>query len=43
MTHALILGRGHRMFPEEGDAVRLRLTDGQVTTTGVSIATYEHA
>jgi dihydrofolate reductase len=42
MTHALILGRGHRMFPEDGDAVRLRLTDTQVTTTGVIIATYEH-
>ena len=43
MTHALILGRGHRMFPEDGDAVRLMLADTQVTTTGVIIATYEHA
>jgi dihydrofolate reductase len=42
LIHPLVLGSGHRLFPE-GTAVALRLTDSVTTTTGVVIATYEPA
>jgi dihydrofolate reductase len=43
LTHPLVLGTGHRLFPEEGSPVTLRLADSVTTTTGVVIATYETA
>jgi dihydrofolate reductase len=42
LIHPLVLGSGHRLFPE-GAAVALRLTDSVTTTTGVVIATYQPA
>jgi dihydrofolate reductase len=41
MIHPLVLGRGRRLFADEGAYARLRLTDNVTTTTGVVIATYE--
>lgn len=41
MIHPLLLGAGHRMFPEDGPRIGLRLTDSVTTGTGVIIATYE--
>jgi dihydrofolate reductase len=40
LIHPLVLGSGHRLFPD-GAAVALRLTDSVTTTTGVVIATYQ--
>ena len=42
LIHPLVLGSGHRLFPD-GTAVSLRLTDSVTTTTGVVIATYQPA
>jgi dihydrofolate reductase len=42
LIHPLVLGSGHRMFPE-GAFEKLRLVDSTPTTTGVIIATYEPA
>ena len=40
--HPLVLGSGHRLFPD-GAYAALRLVDSLTTTTGVVIATYEVA
>lgn len=42
LIHPLVLGSGHRLFPE-GAEVALRLTDSVTTPTGVVIATYQPA
>jgi dihydrofolate reductase len=42
LIHPLVLGSGHRLFPD-GAAVALRLADSVTTTTGVVIATYQPA
>ncbi len=39
--HPLILGSGHRLFPDGGAVTALRLVDSKTTTTGVVIATYQ--
>ena len=41
MIHPLLLGRGERMFGEDGGYARLQLRDSVVTTTGVIVATLE--
>jgi dihydrofolate reductase len=41
MIHPLVLGKGRRMFAEDGPPAALRLVDSLTTTTGVLIATYE--
>lgn len=43
LIHPLILGRGRRLFTDDGADRALRLTDSVTTTTGVIIATYEPA
>jgi dihydrofolate reductase len=43
LIHPLVLGSGHRLFPDGGGYARLRLADAVPTTTGVVIATYEAA
>lgn len=40
MIHPLVLGQGHRLFPEAGTFAPLSLVDAQPTTTGVIVATY---
>jgi dihydrofolate reductase len=40
LIHPLVLGTGHRLFPE-GVFAKLRLVRNVTTTTGVVIATYE--
>jgi dihydrofolate reductase len=42
MIHALVLGTGRRLFPEDVH-VPLRLTDSTTTATGIVIASYEPA
>jgi len=39
----IILGSGHRMFPENGVFAPLQLVDSKISTTGVVIATYRPA
>jgi dihydrofolate reductase len=39
--HPLLLGRGRRLFAEDGPYAELKLVDATPTTTGVLIATYE--
>jgi dihydrofolate reductase len=41
MTHPLVLGKGQRLFPDEGMYAELRLVESLTTTTGVVIATYQ--
>ena len=41
--HPLLLGRGRRLFADDGAFAELRLVDATPTTTGVLIATYEPA
>ncbi|HEX6468886.1 MAG TPA: dihydrofolate reductase family protein [Streptosporangiaceae bacterium] len=43
LIHPLVLGTGHRMFPDEGAPRPLRLVDSVTTTKGVIIATYQRA
>jgi dihydrofolate reductase len=43
LIHPLVLGAGRRLFPDGGVPASLRLVDSTVSTTGVVIATYEHA
>jgi dihydrofolate reductase len=43
LIHPLVLGTGHRMFPDDGPSRPLRLIDSVTTTKGVIIATYERA
>lgn len=42
MIHPLVLGSGRRLFQEAGE-VRLSLTNGTTTPSGVIVATYEPA
>jgi dihydrofolate reductase len=42
LIHPLVLGTGHRLFPD-GTPSDLRLVDTLATTTGVIIATYQQA
>jgi dihydrofolate reductase len=37
----VVLGRGHRLFPDGGLATRLRLVDAKPTSKGVIVATYQ--
>ena len=39
--HPLLLGRGRRLFADDGPYAELKLIDATPTTTGVLIATYE--
>jgi dihydrofolate reductase len=41
--HPLVVGSGLRLFPDDGPAFGLRLTDSMPTSTGVIIATYSPA
>ena len=41
MIHPLVLGQGHRLFPD-GASASLELTNSVTTTKGVVIATYRH-
>jgi dihydrofolate reductase len=41
VIHPLLLGKGTRMFAEDGRYAELRLTDSATTPMGVVIATYE--
>ena len=41
--HPLVLGTGHRLFPDGGAFASLQLIDATTTTTGVVIATYRPA
>jgi dihydrofolate reductase len=41
LIHPLVLGRGRRLFVEEGPPAHLRLVDSKPTTKGVLIATYQ--
>jgi dihydrofolate reductase len=41
--HPLVLGSGHRLFPDNGPVATLRLVDSKTTTNGVVIATYQRA
>ncbi len=41
LIHPLMLGRGRRLFANDGVYAALRLVDSKVTTTGVIIATYQ--
>jgi dihydrofolate reductase len=43
LIHPLVLGSGRRLFDDFGPTIRWRLADSRPTTTGVIIATYEHA
>ena len=43
MTAPVILGQGKRMFDVETMATRLRLVEHRLTSTGMSLATYEPA
>lgn len=40
MTCPLLLGRGQRLFPDDGPATNLALVDSRTTTKGVIVATY---
>ena len=41
MIHPIVLGKGRRMFADEGALAKLRLAESITTTTGVVIARYE--
>lgn len=43
LIHPLVLGTGHRLFPDGGAFAALRLVDARPTATGVVIATYQPA
>lgn len=43
LIHPLVLGSGRRLFPHGAPPASLRLVDSLSTSTGVIIATYEHA
>lgn len=43
LIHPLILGSGHRLFPDGTPSTTLRLVGSKVTSTGVVITTYEPA
>jgi dihydrofolate reductase len=41
--HPLVLGSGHRLFPDGGAPATLRLIDTKATSKGVVMATYQPA
>jgi dihydrofolate reductase len=41
LIHPLVLGRGRRLFADDGEYAELRLVKSVTTTVGVVIATYE--
>ena len=41
MVHPVVVGRGKRLFKDEGDLKRLKLVATQTTSTGVVILTYQ--
>lgn len=43
LIHPLILGSGRRLFPDGGAPATLRLRDTKMTSTGVTVLTYEPA
>jgi dihydrofolate reductase len=43
LIHPIVLGRGRRLFPDDGTYTSLDLVDAQPTTSGVIIATYRTA
>ncbi|MEO5875461.1 MAG: dihydrofolate reductase family protein [Streptosporangiaceae bacterium] len=43
LIHPLVVGSGHRLFPDGGPFAALRLVDTVSSTTGVVIATYRPA
>ena len=43
IINPIILGSGHRMFPEQGVFTPLQLVTSQTSTTGIIIATYRPA
>jgi dihydrofolate reductase len=43
LIHPLVLGKGLRLFPDDGALASLKLLDAKTTTTGVIIATYQPA
>jgi len=43
LVHPVVVGSGKRLFNEDGDLRKLRLTDSKVTSTGVAILTYQPA
>jgi dihydrofolate reductase len=43
LIHPLVLGTGRRLFTDGGPSASLRFVEGQTSTTGVLIATYEPA
>ena len=40
-VHPVVLGRGKRLFPEDGPAATLRIVDSRTTGSGLIILTYE--
>ena len=40
MIHPIVMGKGKRLFRDEGAPKKLRLVDSKTTTTGVLILTY---
>ncbi len=43
LIHPLVLGKGRRLFAEDGPKITLQLADTKTTTTGVVVATYHPA
>lgn len=41
LIHPLVLGKGRRLFTDDGAFAKLRLVKSVPTTTGVIMATYE--
>jgi dihydrofolate reductase len=41
LIHPLVLGSGHRLFPDGSSLAKLQLTHSVTTTTGVMIGTYQ--
>jgi len=41
MIHPVVVGRGKRLFQDGNDLKRLKLVDSQITSTGVSILTFQ--
>jgi dihydrofolate reductase len=41
LVHPVVVGSGKRLFGEDGDLMKMRLTDSKVTSTGVAILTYQ--
>ena len=43
IVHPVVVGKGLRLFPDEGPALDLELVEGRTTPSGVSIQTYRPA